>query len=264
MEKFIINKIKVAKPFLFFSIAATLVFVGGIIVWHEIFVQDNNPIVLLLGIGVIFFLWIIYGLLYSKIGKCVRCFGKDLLYDLAKDIPSNSVIPGSRIHLGKRALFCRSPYIIIPYEEIVYIYGNLTQNAYGGNLGVSIDVYTKGGTFSLNGSCEVFEIEFVQLYNRVVDNPDFIEGEWEDVMHELKHRYPAIIKDENAAHEKRGIIPKLYFASVSSLLGAGGTLMSFIEGPLDITVVFYIAFFYFGVKCVINTIKSLIELKKNE
>lgn len=89
--------------------------------------------------------------------ECVRWLEnkglKNIVYDIGLERPT---LPRSQIYCGRKAFFCRKPWVILPYAEIAWGYVREQYGAFG-IVAKSVIVYTKDGrSFSLDSNEDEF------------------------------------------------------------------------------------------------------------
>ena len=175
MNDFFEKKIKTEKIFRFVTIGLLIMFVVSLFIVSHIDVKTPELIIVFLVTAMLVCTLIYFGLFFPFL-RNLRWLRKNGIENISHDINLNKpTLPRSKIYCGERALLTKRPCLLIPYNEMgwVYIYKKYTN---GFLTERSFIIYTKDKhKFSLAFDDED-EIRWL-LNNYIIKNsPDVIIG----------------------------------------------------------------------------------------
>ncbi len=112
--------------------------------------------------------WSVYANKYMQLSKSIKLLQSKGMENIADDIVLDKpTLPRSKIYCGQKAMFSKKPCLILPYEEIAWVYVH-KDNMYGITVSKSVVVHTKSGKhYTL--SADIDEFQWL-LENYIVKN----------------------------------------------------------------------------------------------
>lgn len=141
---------------------------------------------------ILFLLWIVYMGVFGTLMRSVSLLEKTGNMDVLDDcFDEQHILPKSKIYYGKKALYSKKPFTVMPYSEIAWVYGKVTKT-YGITTAKTIQVRTKSGKeFTFEATTQEFDW---LLQNCILKaNPHILVG----FSSENQKAYNQFLKDYN-------------------------------------------------------------------
>lgn len=119
--------------------------------------EDIAPLIVS-SFTVLFFVWIVYMGVFSPLMRSVSLLEKTGNMDVLDDcFDEQHILPKSKIYYGKKGLYSKKPFSVMPYTEIAWVYGKVTKT-YGITTAKTIQVRTKSGKeFTFEATTQEFD-----------------------------------------------------------------------------------------------------------
>ena len=178
MHELIEKRLKAAKVCLIATIVLGVAFLGAIalisVLMEDLGPEVCVPVVMIFGWG-FFICLIVYFTKYFAFTRSVRRLSDLGLEHIADDVNlERPTLFRSKIYCGEKAFFCKKPYVILPYGDVLWAY-LYERRVYGIPVEKSVILFTRyGKKFQINAHPD----EFKWMLERYIipQSPELILG----------------------------------------------------------------------------------------